>query len=112
MKLKGNNYWFFSMVLLSGIIAYPLMLKFGAVKGILLSFIPFFIGLITTHYKYKTDERDMQLAHRIDSYSSILLTIVMAIIYLYFPSLNWFFVFIASAGISRGISGLIVFSMN
>ena len=48
MKLKGNYFWFFTLQLVSGIIAYPLMVKFGVFLGIFLSFLPFFAGLITT----------------------------------------------------------------
>ena len=36
MKLKGNYFWFFSLQLVSGIIAYPLMVKFGLFLGIFL----------------------------------------------------------------------------
>ncbi len=109
MKLKGNFYWMFSTQLLSGIIAYPLMLKFGAVTGILLSFFPFLIGLITTHLKYDPDERDMQLVHKTDSFYSILVMMAMAIIYLKFPGINWFFALVATTGIFRGLTGLVVF---
>ncbi len=42
MKLKGNYFWFFTLQLVSGIIAYPLMVKFGVFLGIFLSFLPFF----------------------------------------------------------------------
>ncbi len=111
MKLKGNYYWMFGTQLLSGIIAYPLMLKLGVVTGILLSFLPFLIGLITTHLKHNPDERDIQLIHKTDSFHGILVMIAMAIIYLKFPGINWFFALVASTGIFRGLTGLMIFKL-
>jgi hypothetical protein len=112
MKLKGNYFWFFALQLVSGIIAYPLMVKFGVFLGIFLSYLPFFAGLITTHVNYKPDERDMQLIHKTDSFHSMLLMVAMAIIYLYFPSINWFFAMCAGISIFRGATGLIIFATN
>ncbi len=112
MKLKGNYFWFFTLQLVSGIIAYPLMVKFGLFLGIFLSFLPFLAGLITTHVNYKPDERDMQLIHKTDSFHSILVMVAMAIIYLYFPSINWFFALFAGISIFRGVTGLIIFATN
>ena len=112
MKLKGNYFWFFSLQLISGIIAYPLLMKFGLFLGIFLSFLPFLVGLITTHVNYKPDERDMQLIHKIDSFKSILVVVAMAIIYLYFPLINWFFALYAGISIFRGVTGLIIFATN
>ncbi len=112
MKLKGNYFCFFSLQLISGIIAYPLLMKFGLFLGIFLSFLPFFAGLITTHVNYKPDERDMQLIHKTDSFHSILVMVAMTIIYLYFPSINWFFALFAGISIIRGATGLIIFATN
>ena len=112
MKFKGNYYWLFTTQLISGIIAYPLLMKFGLVKGMLFSFIPFLIGMITTLKNYKPDEREMQLIYRTDSIKSIFLIIAMAIIYLYFPAINWFFAMYAGIGFFRGITGLIIYATN
>ncbi len=112
MRLKGNYYWFFALQLVSGIIAYPLMVKFGLLLGILLSFLPFLVGLITTHVNYKPDERDLQLIHKTDSFKSMLLVVAMALIYLYFPLINWFFAMYAGISIFRGVTGLIIFATN
>ena len=110
MTLKGNYLWMFAMQLFSGIIAYPLMVKLGLVAGILISFIPFLIGMVTTHWHYKSDERDMQLVYKTDTIQSIFLVIAMALIYLYFPGINWFFALVAGVSILRGITGMIVFA--
>ncbi len=112
MKLKGNYFWLFTLQLVSGIIAYPLMVKFGLLLGILLSFLPFLVGLITTHVNYKPDERDLQLIHKTDSFKSMLLVVAMALIYLYFPLINWFFAMYAGISIFRGVTGLIIFATN
>ncbi len=112
MKLKGNYFWFFTLQLVSGTIAYPLMVKFGVFLGIFLSFLLFLAGLITTHVNYKPDERDIQLIHKTDSFQSILLVVAMAIIYLYFPSINWFFALFAGISIFRGVTGLVIFGTN
>ncbi len=112
MKLKGNYYWMFGMQIISGIIAYPLMIEFGVVKGLIFSFIPFLIGMITTLMDYKPDERDMQLIYKTDTIKSILLTIAMAVIYMYLPSVNWFFAFIAGISLFRGFTGIIIFATN
>ena len=112
MKLKGNYYWMFGMQLISGIIAYPLMIKFGVAKGIILSFIPFLIGMVTTLRKHKPDEREMQLTYKTDTIKSILVVIAMAIIYLYFPSINWFFALISAISIFRGLTAIIIFATN
>lgn len=112
MKLKGNYFLFFTLQFVSGIIAYPLLVKFGLFLGIFLSFLPFLAGLITTHVNYKPDERDMQLIHKTDSFHSMLVMVAMAIIYLYFPSINWFFALYAGISIFRGATGLIIFATN
>jgi len=112
MRLKGNYHWMFSMQLLAGIIAYPLMAGLGAVQGLLLSFIPFLIGMITTQAGYKPDERDMQLIYKTDTVKSIFLVLAMASIYLYFPMVNWFFALVAGIHIFRAITGMIVFALN
>ena len=112
MKLKGNYFWLFTSQLISGIIVYPLMVKFGVFLGIVLAFLPFLAGLITTHVNYEPDERDMQLIHKTDSFQSILLMVAMALIYLYFPSINWFFALCAGISIFRGVTGIIIFATN
>ena len=110
MIFRGNHIWMFSMQLFSGIIAYPLMAKLGLVAGILISFVPFLLGMITTHWHYQADERDMQLVYKTDTFSSIFLVVAMAMIYLYFPGINWFFAFVAGISIFRGITGIFVFA--
>jgi uncharacterized membrane protein (DUF485 family) len=54
----------------------------------------------------------MQLIHKTDSFQSILLVVAMAIIYFYFPLINWFFAMYAGLSIFRGITGLIIFATN
>ncbi len=112
MNVKGNYFWMFGTQLFSGIIAYPLMIKLGLVAGLLISFVPFLIGMVTTHANYKPDERDMQLIYKTDSIKSTLLVIAMAIIYLYFPSVNWFFALVAGIGLLRGLTGTIIFATH
>ena len=102
----------FSMEFLSGILAYPLMSYLGMMPGIIIAMIPFLIGIITTNAGYRADERDLQLIHRTDSYHIILVAVAMALIYLYFPGINWFFSFIAAIGIFRGVCGICIFILN
>ncbi len=112
MKLKGNFFLFFSTQLVSGLIAYPLLVKFNLLTGMLLSIIPVFIGMIATRTNYKSDEREFRLISIVDSFTLYILIFVMLLIYHYFPAINWFFAMYTIAGLLRGIIGLIVFFKN
>ena len=111
MTLKGNYQFMFIGQLLAGILAYLAMLKFGTI-GIIIGFIPFLFALIAVHKRHIPDERETSLIQKTDSLQGIVVTLIMAMVYMYFPQLNWFYVFVASISIVRGIIGLILFTVN
>jgi len=50
--------------------------------------------------------------HKTDSYQGIGLVIVMAIVYQFFPQLNWFFIMVSALSIIRGTVGILLFSLR
>ncbi len=107
MQIRGNYSLLFIIEIVTGILTFSLCLLYGDVG--LSALILFFIGM-SLIMKTKVDEREVQLLYKSGSLGSILIGAAMAYIYFSLPSLNWFYSLISIALISRGISGLVVFS--
>ena len=107
MKLKGNYYLLYSSQFISGVLTYILCLKIG-LSGIALGLLPFTIGMLLALLGHKPDEREMDIAHKSSSFQGIFVAIVMALVYLFLPEANWFYIFVASISIFRGLIGLIL----
>ncbi len=109
MSLRGNYIAFYSMELLSGIITAVFFYFLGDLG--LIGLVLFFIGMALT-MKKDMDEREIYMSYQINSYEGILIAVVMTLTYFYFPEVNWFYVFIVSAMIIRGIIGIVAFQMQ
>ncbi|MDZ7767263.1 MAG: hypothetical protein U5K00_23085 [Melioribacteraceae bacterium] len=109
MTLRGNFTAFYFIELLSGILTAVLFYFFGDIG--LLGLLLFFAGLILT-LKKDVDEREIYMSYKINSYEGALIGAIMALTYFSFPEANWFYVFIVSALVVRGIIGLIAFKMG
>lgn len=107
MKVKGNYYFMYTMQFISGILTYFLCLEYG-LAGIGLGFIPFLIGLLVVQIGHTPDEREMDIAHKSSSYQGIFVAVIMALVYLFLPEVNWFYIFVASISVVRGMIGLIL----
>ena len=107
MQIRGNYYLLFIIEIVTGILTFSLCLLYGDVG--LSALILFFIGM-SLIMKTKVDEREVQLLYKSGSLCSILIGAAMAYIYFSLPSLNWFYFLISIVLVTRGISGLIVFS--
>ncbi len=108
MKIRGNYILMFMIQLLSGIWTYYACVQFG-LMGVIYGFIPFFIALIAVQVKHETDERELALIHQTDSAQGIVIAVLMAIVYMWFPDLNWFYLFVANISIVRGAIGATLF---
>lgn len=107
MKLKGNFYFMYGMQFISGIFTYFLCLEYG-LAGIGLGLMPFSLGILLVLPGYKADEREMDIFHKSNSYETIFVAVIMAIVYLFFPEANWFYIFVASISVVRGLIGIIL----
>lgn len=104
MKFRGNYLLLFSVQFLSGFLTYYCCIQFGLI-GIAIGFIPFGFALVAVQMKHDADERELSLVHKTDSAQSIVIAVAMAIVYLWFPDLNWFYLFVANISIVRGAIG-------
>ena len=111
MTIRGNYHLLFFSQLLSGIITYPLGVRFG-IWGLVLGFIPFALGMLLVLIKHVPDEREMLLSHKINSYESICAGVIAGVIYFALPQLNWFFALVAGISLARGIIGLVMFTVR
>lgn len=109
MTLRGNFIAFYSIELLSGILMALLFYFFGDIG--LIGLLLFFIGMALT-LKKDFDEREIYLSYKISSYEATVIGAVMAVTYFKFPEANWFYVFIVSALVIRGIIGIVSFKMK
>jgi len=109
MSLRGNFLAFYAIELLTGILLAILFYFFGDIG--LAGLVLFFIGLALT-LKPNVDEREVLMSYQISSYEGIALALVMTITYFKFPEANWFYVFMVTALIVRGIIGIIAFKMK
>ncbi|MDP2173045.1 MAG: hypothetical protein Q8M98_01640 [Candidatus Cloacimonadaceae bacterium] len=111
MTVKGNYHLLFASQLITGILTYFACLKIG-IWGLLIGFIPFAIGMIVVLYKHETDERELSIAHKVNSYESISAGVLAGIIYFIFPDINWFFALVSGISVVRGIIGLLYFTLQ
>ena len=109
MSLRGNFLAFYAIELLTGILLAILFYFFGDIG--LVGLVLFFIGLALT-LRPNVDEREVLMSYQISSYEGIVLGFVMTITYFKFPQANWFYVFMVTALIARGIIGIIAFKMK
>jgi hypothetical protein len=107
MQIRGNYYLLFIIEIVTGILTFSLCLLYGDMG--LSALILFFIGM-SLIMKTKVDEREVQLLYKSGTAGSFVIGAAMAYIYFSLPSLNWFYSLISIVLITRGISGLIVFS--
>jgi hypothetical protein len=96
---------------ISGIVMWFASQKWG-INGVAISVVPVIIANPLIMARYKPDERDLQLSHEINGYSGSGIGIIAAIIYLFFPELNWYFTLMASAIVLRGIIGILIFALR
>lgn len=111
MTLRGNYVFMFSIQFLSGFVTYYSCIQFGLV-GVAIGFIPFMLALLLVQVRHVADERELALIHKTDSAQGIVIAALMAIVYLWFPDLNWFYLFVASISIVRGALGVGLFLTN
>ena len=111
MTIRGNYHLLFASQLVTGILTWFASQQLG-IPGLLLGFIPFLIGMILVLYKHQPDEREMILSHKISSYEGICIGVIAGLIYIALPHINWFFALISGISVSRGIVGIIVFSVR
>ncbi|MCF7823326.1 MAG: hypothetical protein K9N35_04065 [Candidatus Marinimicrobia bacterium] len=111
MNIRGNYILLFIVQFLSGFWTYYACVQFG-IMGVIYGFIPFAIALIAVQTKYLPDERELALIHKTDSVQGIVIAILMAVVYLWFPELNWFYIFIANISIVRGAIGTALFLIS
>ncbi len=109
MKIKGNNMLMFIVQFFSGILTYFACLKFD-IYGVIIGFIPFLIIMIMVSLNHTPDERELSLLHKSNSYEGILVAVIMGLTYVFLPDANWFYIFVSSIGVVRGIVGVILFS--
>ncbi len=108
MKVRGNYILMFIIQFFSGIWTYYACTRFGLV-GVAYGFIPFFVALVLVQAKHTPDERELSLIQKTDSYQGIIIAVIMAIVYLGFPQLNWFYLFVSSISVVRGAVGTLLF---
>lgn len=109
MKIRGNYLFMYIVQFFAGIITYFACLRYD-IYGVLIGFGFFFVALMAVQIKHQTDERELALSHQANSYEAILVAVIMSVVYLYFPELNWFYVFAASISIARGLIGTLLFA--
>jgi len=108
MKIRGNYILMFAVQFVSGFWTYYACVHFG-LPGVAYGAIPFIVGLIAVQLKHTPDERELALIHRTDSAQGIVIAVLMAVVYLWFPDLNWFYLFVANISIVRGAIGVTLF---
>lgn len=108
MKMRGNYILMFVIQFFSGFWTYYACTQFGII-GVGYGFIPFALILILVQTKYTPDERELSLIHKTDSAQGIVIAVLMAVVYLWFPDFNWFYIFVANISIVRGAIGTVLF---
>ena len=73
MKIKGNYHLFYAFYLISGILTYFALHRFGDI-GLVLGVLPAFLAWNLMSYKHKPDERELSLYRQVDSYVLTFLT--------------------------------------
>lgn len=108
MKLRGNYVFMFLIQMVGGFWTYFACVKFGLL-GVGYGFLPFLVAMILVQVKHEPDERERSLIQQTESIQGIILAVLMAVIYIWFPELNWFYVFVASISVIRGATGAALF---
>jgi hypothetical protein len=62
--------------------------------------------------KKNFDEREEIMSYKINSYEGTIMGAVMGLTYFMFPEANWFYIFIISALVVRGVTGIIAFKLK
>ena len=107
MSLRGNYILFHWLTALSGALIVALCALVG--DWGLFGFALFLLAMILTN-KRNPDEREMQLTYKVQSIQSIPIGVILALIYLFFPSVNWFHAFFGFGLLSQGVVGIIIFA--
>ena len=111
MTIRGNYHFYYALQIAMGIIIYVASLKANIANlGIIVLIfqIPYFLIM----HKHKPDEREISLNHKIDSFGMAFTSSIAVIIYLLFPHINWFFALFSGIFIARGLTGLLIFSLE
>ena len=110
MKIRGNYHLFYACYLISGIVIYFALLRFGDI-GLVWGLLPALVsGLVS--YKHPLDERELSLYHEIDSYVFVGIAFIATGIHVFLPDINWFYTLISAMFALRGAIGLIMFSIK
>jgi|GEM_PF-822018 len=103
-RLKGNYIFLFVVQFFGGFWTYYACFQFGLI-GVGYGFIPFLLALLLVQPGYDPDERELSHIHKTDSIQGIVVATLMAIVYIWFPELNWFYVFVSAISVVRGAVG-------
>lgn len=108
MKFKGNYVFLFVIQFLGGFWTYYACITFGLV-GVAYGTLPFIIAMLFVQVGYVPDERELSLIYKTESIQGIVLAVLMAIVYIWYPELNWFYVFASGLSVIRGATGAALF---
>ena len=108
MNFKGNYVFMFVIQFLSGFWTYFACVTFGLI-GVIYGIIPFIVAMLMVQIGYEPDERELSLIHKTESIQGVIIAILMAVVYMWFPDVNWFFVFVAAISVVRGATGSALF---
>ena len=108
MRLKGNYVFMFAIQFLGGFWTYYACVQFGLI-GVGLGFIPFLLALLLVQPGYEPDERELALIHKTESIQGIVVATLMAVVYIWFPDFNWFYIFASAISVVRGATGVSLF---
>ena len=108
MRIRGNYILMFVVQFFSGILTYFACEQFG-IMGVIYGGVPFFLTMIAVQAKYQPDERELALIYKTETAQGIFVAGIMAVVYMAFPQLNWFYVFVSARSAVRGVAGTILF---
>ena len=108
MRIRGNYVLLFVVQLFSGLLTYYACSLYD-LAGVAIGFVPFLVALVAVQANYLPDERERGLIYKTDTTQGIVVAVVMALTYMFFPELNWFYIFISSISVVRGIAGTVFF---
>ncbi len=111
MTIRGNYHIYFAISVIMGIIIFAVAPKYG-VYGLGVVMILIQIPLFLIFNKHKPDEREKALMYKIDSFGMAFTIAIAVIIYLFFSQLNWFFTLISAMYVTKGLIGLLIFSLE
>jgi len=108
MKIRGNYILMFVVQFFGGILTYFACEEFG-IMGVLYGGIPFILTMIAVQAKYRPDERELAIIYKTETVQGIFVAGTMAVVYIAFPQLNWFYVFVSAISVVRGVAGTVLF---